>query len=91
MRADQFAVVGAGVGAVLMQHPALRGVSAVRAALGGASIGVSDGVLLHVATNPKEEVIVAAKKGVQAVEGNVEDVAKAGEKAVERRMGEKKM
>ena len=52
------------------------------AALAGASIGVADGVLIHVITNTQEEVATAAKKGVQAVETNVEDVAEAGKKAV---------
>ena len=75
-RADQFSWVGGLLGALVMQHPALRlSATPVQAALAGASIGVSDGVLVHVISNPKEEVAVATKKGVKAVEDNVKEAA----------------
>ena len=74
-RCDQFSWMGGLIGALVMQHPVLRMGTPIQAALAGASIGVADGVLLHAISNPKEEVVVAAKKSVKAVEDNVKEVA----------------
>ena len=76
-RCDTFSLAGAAIGAAAMQHPALRMAPRLTAALAGASIGVSDGVLWHVISNPKEDVETAVSKGVQAVEKNVQQVAGA--------------
>jgi hypothetical protein len=61
-----------------MQHPSIRMGGALMSALAGASIGITDGVLIHVATNPKEDVATATKKGMEAVEVNIADVAEKG-------------
>src|ERR1700682_1933160 len=72
-RCNTFATVGGILGFLAMQHPSLRAGSRLYSGACGATLCITEGVVLHALTNPRSTVENEMKSAVQAVESNVQN------------------
>jgi hypothetical protein len=79
-RCDTFAAVGGILGFIVMQHPSLRAGSRLYSGACGATLGITEGVLLHALTNPRSSVENEVTSAVKAVETNVQNITTELEK-----------